>query len=276
MEKNDRFWFIELCVFWEQCLSTTNIIRKFGITRQQASKIINLYKEQFPQNLCYSAAQKSYSVSDSFAPGYITADAHEYLSYLSTCGLIPSQAVSGDSLMRNETLALPTRRVPPKVLRTLVKAIQTRQRVEVDYVSLSNPNREGRVIAPHTFVNTGLRWHLRAYCEKSTGYRDFVLSRFVGDAELSGLSDHTQHRDMSWQTEVSIEIAPDPRLSPEQQQILVDEYAMIEGKLTILTRAALVQYLIQQMQINVKKPHKDPLAQQLVVLNKKSIAPWLF
>src|SRR5690625_5587511 len=71
-------------------------------------------------------------------------------------------------------------------MRGLVTAIRTQQRLEVDYVSLSNPNRQGRIIVPHTFVSTGLRWHLRAWCEKSQSYRDFVLSRFRGEPELLG------------------------------------------------------------------------------------------
>jgi predicted DNA-binding transcriptional regulator YafY len=38
-------------------------------------------------------------------------------------------------------------------------------------VSFSTPNGETRLIAPHTLAYTGMRWHVRAYCERtvSTG-----------------------------------------------------------------------------------------------------------
>ena len=47
-----------------------------------------------------------------------------------------------------------------------------------------HPNVEIRLIAPHTLVYTGMRWHVRAYCEKNGQYRDFVLSRLRGEPEL--------------------------------------------------------------------------------------------
>lgn len=43
---------------------------------------------------------------------------------------------------------------------------------------------EIRLIAPHTLIYTGMRWHVRACCEKNRQYRDFVLSRLRGVPEL--------------------------------------------------------------------------------------------
>ena len=72
----------------------------------------------------------------------------------------------------------------PEALRPLLKACREGLRLECEYVSFTTPDRETRLIAPHTLIFTGMRWHVRAYCEKSRDYRDFVLSRFRGEPEL--------------------------------------------------------------------------------------------
>ena len=164
-----RYWLIELLAYWEGKLNTTHLIDTYSITRQSASKIINRYISDYPNNLEYDQSLKAYTPSASFLPAFITRDANEYLAYLTQ----KNEAVIDHGLSslaeHSEVLQLPKRRVEPKILRNLVLAAKTQSRVEVEYLSLSNPEHETRVIAPHTFVYTGLRWHLRAYCEKALG-----------------------------------------------------------------------------------------------------------
>lgn len=58
-----------------------------------------------------------------------------------------------------------------------------------------NPETDGRIFSPHTFVKAGGRWHVRGYCEKiARDYRDLVLSRFRGEAVIEGTSAHTSMR----------------------------------------------------------------------------------
>ncbi|MEG6796428.1 WYL domain-containing protein, partial [Pseudomonas aeruginosa] len=77
---------------------------------------------------------------------------------------------------------------------------------------------ETRLIAPHTLIYTGMRWHVRAYCEKNRDYRDFVLSRFRGEPDLMDApSEHTRALDKGWNTPLTVVIAPDSRLKPEQR-----------------------------------------------------------
>ncbi|MCD8514180.1 MAG: WYL domain-containing protein [Nitrincola sp.] len=157
-----------------------------------------------------------------------------------------------------------------------MQAIREQTLLEVDYVSLSNPDREGRIIAPHSFAKTGLRWHLRAWCEKSQEYRDFVLSRFRGIPDLEGKSQKTGEDDTAWHTFIDVIFAPDPRLTPAQKEVIEADYQMQNGQLRINTRACLAQYVIQEMQVNIKMLDPDPKAQQLILVNKDDISEWLF
>ncbi len=163
----------------------------------------------------------------------------------------------------------------PDVLRPLLQAARDQQRIEVDYVSVNNPDREGRIIAPHTLVWTGLRWHVRGWCEKNGDFRDFVLSRFRGLPELLGPADHTAADDSDWNTLIILEIVPDARLSAEQQEVIAVDFGMRDGALKIPVRARLVNYLVQLLNINTGEPHADPRAQQVVIANRDAILQWL-
>ena len=145
----------------------------------------------------------------------------------------------------------------------------------MDYVSLNNPDREGRIIAPHTLVWTGLRWHVRGWCEKNRDFRDFVLSRFRGLPEILGPTDHSVEDDIDWNTTINLDIVPDPRLSPEQQAVIADDFGMCEGVLHITLRARLLNYLVQLLNINTGTPHDDPRAQQVIIANQEAVADWL-
>ncbi len=266
-----RYRFIELIAWWEGQINTTRLHQQFGLSRQQSSADINAYNEVAPGNLIYDPSVKAWQPTLAFVRHYITDDVLEYLNWVQAGYCIPASSV-----LPFASLSLPTRQVQPSVMRGLIAAIRQKQRIEVDYVSLSNPNREGRVIAPHTFVNTGLRWHLRAWCEKSSEYRDFVLSRFRGEPELLGKSSQTSDQDSHWRAQATLIFEPDPRLPAGKREVLEHDYQMSNGQLQITTRACLVQYLIQEMQVNTKILDGTPEAQQLVLVNRDDVKGWLF
>lgn len=277
---DERFWLIELIAYWEGRVTARHLCSRFNLSRQQASKIINKYKSTYPDNLTYSLTRKGYLPSGSFSAHHISGDATEYLHWVTSPNAIANKekGASGTRTapVPHVSLELPPRQVSPELMRGLVTAMREQRRIDVDYVSLTNPNREGRVIAPHTFINTGLRWHLRAWCEKSNEYRDFVLSRFRGNPELLEKSPHTAENDEAWNIPLTLIFEPDSRFDPAKRDVLIHDYNMQNGQLRITTRAALAQYLIHEMQVNTKFHAEKPEAQQLVLVNKDDIKGWLF
>ncbi len=272
IQQDKRLWFIELITWWEGRLSASNLIRQFGISRTQARKDLLYYQQQHPNNLLYHASYKGFLPQATFQFGYISGDVVEYLNWMSHQEVITDAC----SALPYTTLCLPKRQVSAEIIRVLVAAIRQKRRVDVDYVSVSNPDRQGRIIVPHHFVSAGLRWHLRAYCEKSKGFRDFVLSRFRGVPELMDKTNISPEQDDGWTTEVCLEFQPDPRLQPSQQEVLQHDYQMQHGKLRIRSRACLAQYVLQEMQVNIRDINISPEAQQLVLVNLEQVKPWLF
>lgn len=273
-----RYRLIETIVWWEGRLTTVHLIQSFGISRQQASKDINTYiTEHAPRNLTYDKQLKGYVPSKHFKPLFIDDSASAYLHLLYQNNE-RAPHIEGLALAYAHTnvLEVPDRTIRAEILRPLLKACRENMRLEVEYVSLANPAPEGRLIAPHTLVYTGMRWHVRAYCEKNNQYRDFVLSRLRGQPELDGKSENGIDRDEVWNTEVTVIIEPDSRLTDAQKAIIEADFGMQNGKLLIPTRRALVKYVLQRYQIDPTKMEPRPEAQQIVVKNLPELEPWLY
>ena len=273
-----RYRFIETLALWEGRLTTRHLCETFGIGRQQASKDINNYlREVGPANLVYDKYLKGYKPTPEFQPKVTMGLADEYLHLMARNNELMNVFESLSLNVANvEVLNVPVRDVSPEILRPIMQAARQQRRLEVDYVSINNPDREGRIIVPHTLVFTGLRWHVRAWCEKNQSYRDFVLSRFRDTPEIMDSSDHGVDGDTDWNTQVVIRIVPHPHLSPEQQSVVEVDYGMEDGVLAIKTRARLVPYALKLLHIDPDEALDDPKAQQIVVENRQELQPWLF
>jgi len=273
-----RYRLIETVAWWEGRLTTQHLMQSFGISRQQASKDINAYvREHAPGNLTYDRQLKGYVPSPDFAPLFIDDSAGAYLHLLNQ-NHERALHIEGLALAyaHTEVLQVPDRTVRPEVLRPLLKACREGLRLETEYVSLANPRPEVRLIAPHTLVCTGMRWHVRAYCEKNRAYRDFVLSRLRGVPELLDASANGRDGDAGWNAEVEVLIVPDPRLTAEQKAIIESDYGMRDGCLAIASRGALVQYVVQRYQIDTARILAKAAAQQIVVANLEALEQWLY
>ena len=273
-----RYRLIEIIALWEGRLTTKHLCKSFGIGRQQASKDINQYlRDIAPDNLHYDSSLKGYVPTAHFQPKLTSGSADEYLHILSRNQDISHSFEGLDLQLANtELMPIPQRSIQPQLLRPIVQAAREGKRLEIAYISLSNPTIEERIIEPHTLVFTGLRWHVRAYCEKHRDFRDFVLSRFRGQPELLDKALVAAQQDQHWQHSVSIILKPDPRLSPEQRAIIAADYGMSRGVLRIDSRAALVKYSLQALNIDPHTVDPKPEAQQIIISNRKDIEPWLF
>jgi len=273
-----RYRFIETIALWEGRLTTRHLCDTFGIGRQQASKDINNYiREVGPGNLEYDKYLKGYKPTSAFTPRVTEGLADEYLHLMARNNELMNVFESLALDVANvEVLSLPVRDVRPEILRPIMQAARQQRRLEVDYVSVNHPDREGRIIVPHTLVYSGLRWHVRAWCEKNAGYRDFVLSRFRGVPEIMDASAYGADDDAEWNLYVTVRIIADPRLAPEQREVIETDYGMQDGVLEIHTRARLVPYVLQRLHIEPGAPADQPAAQQIVVENRDELQPWLF
>ncbi len=262
-----RFRLIEIIAQWEGRLTTNHLCDAFRIGRQQASRDINKYLNLTDrQQLILDRTIKGYRPADDFKPLFTQGTAHEYLTML-------HQQYNQEETFeffswgeaQSTVLNVPERAVSPKIVRGLIAAARANLRVDIDYVSLSTPEIRGRIIAPHSLVYDGIRWHVRAYCEEKREFRDFVLSRFRNEPDLMDRSLNTREQDDDWNHQVMVTITPNPYLSNKQQRVVAEDYAMENRRLTIVTRKVLVHYYLRRMGVvlDEKRLKEQPEMHQL-------------
>lgn len=274
-ETNQRFSFIHNIVGWEGQVNATHIGTKFQLSRQAASSILKQYREQFPTYLQYDSSQKAYIATDDFNQSFLHSNAFnsfsQYLTAIEFTGDDSNQLLSSSVL----EVEAPLRNINPLQVRPILRAIREQLQIDIGYISLSSPNYLDRIIQPHALIFDGLRWHVRAYCNKNNQYRDFTLSRFNGEATFEGKATHSASQDEKWNTIVDVVIEADPRFNDQQKRIIEQDFQMHQGQKVIPTRAALVNYLLRRLHIDSYK--NTPEEQQIVLTreSRQAITPYL-
>lgn len=276
-EDKATFHLMEVVVFWEGRLTTRHLMDAFGLnSRTTASQLIKRYRELAPSNLEYCHQTKGYLPTKGFTRLFSRGDVGEYLSLLNQhAGLNPDfSSLSNHFAAPTEQVSAPHRAVRPEIVRKIIEATQNKHRLEVVYRSQTSPLGEARIISPHTLVFADSRWHVRAWCEKHRDFRDFVLTRFVGEPELEGprLPDGAPNLDTLWQERMDVIFTPNPTLPESHRQLIAEDYAMSDDlQLSINCRKALVTYLLLSMNVHLDESRFEPQAHPLVVLNKDEV-----
>tara|TARA_Y100000034_G_C6848919_1_gene384905 strand:+ start:57 stop:860 length:804 start_codon:yes stop_codon:yes gene_type:complete len=261
-----RHKYIELIAQWEGRVTTTHLQKRFGIGRQQASSDLKKYRELVPGNLTYCAQSKGYIPSRLFKPFLISEFVDDYFIEKSI-----QQNFNSYSFIEKK---IPNRRVDPITFRGIHRALVEKRRIDIGYMSLRSAQEEERIIVPHTFVSTPLRWHVRGFCEKNRDFRDFVLSRFRGTPELLEKSTNTIDKDEQWNTMINISVSPNPAFSSLHQEVLAHDFNMTNNKLIIQTRVPLINYTLKYLDIDTSLKYDS--SQLLILNNIDEVIPYLF
>lgn len=278
-----RLQYIEMRAYYTGVVTRSDVARAFALSDAAATKDLKFYNEIAPENLIYKHAVFG------FVPG---ADFKEVFADLSPATVLPMleanlTVIGGpnpeDSVfgIPVESMVLPNRLPDKTVLSQISRAIHKQKKLEVSYRSLSDKDSKNkRIIEPHALVNTGFRWHVRAYNEDTFDFRDFVLSRFVSAKCLENDAESSSDYDDDWSEIISVKLTPHPKLDEDKQQSLLIDYGSKEQIITIKVRRALIGYLLQQLSVDTTAEHAlNPNKYQLIVLNRDEIEPfaaWAF
>lgn len=290
MKKNDkskdskpdlqrRLVALELVAYWEGRLITNQLMKWFGISRQQASIDIKTYLEHHnPGGLVYSPAAKGYIPTPTFKPVLTTGHINEYM----TC-LAAHERVAGDAVVEDYPLVssvqLPDRSVRPEVVREIMRACRAGTSIKILYASMANPTLRERVISPHTMIYTGFRWHVRAWCHSREQFRDFILSRIDRAPKSTTDVGPGIEADALWSERITVALIANEHLSSEQRALVERDYGMPDGRLQISARKALIHYTLHRFQAAItdeqsSQPFAYPL--QLLPADRDRIAAYLF
>lgn len=269
-----RLEFIEFRLFWQGQVNRSDLIETFQVSVNQASGDLTKYSDLAPGNMVYNVRVRSYERAPDFTPRFFKPDANRYLSSLRavSAGLIAQADSWLSAPPAHDATPVPVRGVDAEILRAVVEAIGRKQALEVRYQSFSRPEPMWRWMAPHALAFDGFRWHARAWCEVDECFKDFVLSRMLGTRAIrAGGVDQTT--DADWSEVSALEIGPHPELSPPQKAAIALDYGMIDGRLTIHVRRAMLYYALKRLGLDTDPSARRPQDQQIVLLGRDAVLP---
>lgn len=278
-----RLQYIEIMAFYTGVVTRSDVARAFGISDAAATKDLKLYGQLAPDNLIYRHTVFGFVPNERFQAIYADLSPASVLPMIAN-NLAVAQGPYGDEQIYGitvDTLPLPNRLPEPAVLAQIVRAVRQQEKVKVVYHSLSDRDSSPyRVIEPHSLVNTGLRWHVRAYSNDTYDFRDFVLSRFVEAQLLDEAAESNVEYDDDWVEILSLKLSPHPRLDERKRQSLMIDYHAEDDVIELNVRRALIGYALQRLSVDTTSDHSlNPNAYQLIVTNRDEIEPfaaWVF
>lgn len=264
--QKERLFHIDFKLRFLGSVNRNDLVTRFGIKPAAATRDISLYKEIAPANLIYDTRAKTYINSDTFKPVFQYSGS-QALSALCK-GLGDDHVTDTSGLITSESSAqlnFPNL----DVLAQVTKAIHKKKILKMDYRSLSS-GLSTREIAPFALVDSGLRWHVRAYDRKRQQFIDFVINRISNPEILNEEIPHNQSKetDIQWNRIVEMHIVPHPRL--DHPQTIETEYQMPgnngEKMLKLQVRAAVAGYILRRWNVDCSKNH---------ILKRPEVHLWL-
>lgn len=245
-----RFEFIEWRLFWEGQINRSDLEETFGISTPQASVDLRNYREVAANNIDYNLTEKSYLPTTGMKPQFLKLSADRLLLQLRAwlTGALPREGLWFKSMPPVDMAPDIARHVDAECLRRLLKAIRSREAIDIRYQSLTNSR--WRKIAPHALAFDGYRWHLRAWACDREDFRDFVITR-IDEIGASGTADFDAEDDMEWNTKVLLRLCPHPDLSDEQRQAIQRDFNMTEGCREIEVRLSMAYYFMRRMNLDL-------------------------
>jgi WYL domain len=227
----ERLRFIERCAWWRGVVNRKDLVAVFGVSMAQASADIQKYVEQNAGSMVYDVKGKKYDGASGMRCVYGEPEMKH------AC-----QLWLGDGQYVAVMDVLPLRMPKAAVTRRVMMALLRGMKVRVQYDSISGSGLAWREIMPVRMVNSGLRYHVRAWCFTRGGWRDFVLSR-MREADMPVACVEEPPVDVAWEKMVEIVVQPHGELDAEKREGVRHDFAMVDGQLRLQVREALEVYV---------------------------------
>ena len=276
--QRERLAYIDFRLYFLGEIGRPDLIKRFGVAPAGATRDLALYREIAPQNITFDGSNKIYRIGQAFAPMFN----HASQRVLSALALGFGDGVS-ETTQPLLSCEFPTALSNPKmdVLAPVCRAIHANRPVAIRYQSMSS-GESNRVIVPFALVDTGLRWHVRAFDRKTEEFRDFVITRIEAPTLLDEKPQVNERpdNDIQWTRIVELDFVPHPRL--ERPEIIQMDYGMTDGSIRMRVRAAVAGYMLLRWSVDCSSDHhlkeeqyrlwlSDPLA--LYGIENAKLAP---
>lgn len=261
--QRDRLAFIEFRLWFLGDVSRKDLMERFSIAPAVATRDLAAYRELSSGNIAFDGRRKIYVFGEHFSPLF----EHQSERVLS----VLSRGYGGGSNERSEgylPCELPFRLNRPSlpVLAVISRAIHQGKVVGVTYHSRNKEPSE-RDIVPFAIVDSGIRWHVRAFDRRSKEFRDLVITRIedpiLRDGEVVA-AEEGGDQDDQWTRRIRLQLVPHP--NHKRPEVVALDLGMKDGGLEVYTRAAIAGYILQMWNVDCSKDYSlDPMLHRLAL-----------
>lgn len=250
--QRERLIYLEFRLYFMGEVGRPDLFSRFGLAPAGATRDIALYRELAPKNLSFDNSSKTYCINSDFVPIF----EHPPQRVLSALSLGFCDGVEDSETRSLLPCEFPAILTCPRmdVLAPICRAIHLKRPLAIRYQSMSSGESE-RVIVPFALVDTGLRWHVRAFDRKSGEFRDFVITRVQNPVRIDDepMAHELMRADIEWARIVELDLVPHPRLN--RPEIVQMDYAMKDGSIRIRVRAAVAGYMLLRWGVDASPDH---------------------
>lgn len=260
---------IEVLLLWEGQVGNSRLRELYDVGLGAASVLIKAYREAYPDCCQWNSVERVFEA----VPGFVQAVLSEGVVTDYAELLQRSHGVEGAVTFDGH---IDLTCANSEIFSLLHRACSRGLAVEIVHASMNSPEPRAREIFPQRLVQAGRRWHVRGLDLKLMEYRDFTLGR-ISAAKLGQATwPENAPLDHAWNSDVTFQIIPHPLLNQAQSRVIRAEYMGAAAARRITCRAAMVQYVIQDLRIAVDLEKELPPSFQLAIANIKPIEGWLF
>lgn len=247
--QRERLAYIEFRLWFFGEVTRKSVLDRFGVATAAGTRDLMLYRDLAPQNAEYEG--KVYRYLPTFKPLF----QHQVQRVLSalTSGFGDGERSSEGAVIPHE---VPARLNQPNLddLAKVTRAIHGGYPLKLSYHSMKT-GLVAREIVPHALVDSGLRWHVRAFDRTKGEFRDLVLTRMEklttfkpGSASAFVQAHERQSADAQWLQMVELHLVPHP--AHKHPESVERDFGMTQSVLKVTTRAAMAGYVLRQWQVD--------------------------
>lgn len=245
----ERLTYIEMCAWWKGLVNRHDLTDVFGVSMAQASSDMQRYLDLNPESLGYNLRLKRYEATSGMKCVLTRPRLEEaVIRFLDgeTRSFSIGRAVEESGESSVAVVVQPARESAETVERRAFVAIMNDQRIRIRYASVRSGKEEWRWIRPHALGHSGVRWHLRSWCEKNDGFQDFALNR-ISEVEWSRETAQLPQPDRDWDEWVTLRVRANRSLDKARRQAVEFDYGMTNGVLELKVRKAMQDYLRERL-----------------------------
>lgn len=248
--QRERLNYIDFCLQFYGDIARNDLIQRFQMGLASSSRDFATYKELAPANLILKHETKRYHRTKTFKPLF----AHDSAKALAEIAKIANDAQPLNGVRIATSVSLIN--AQPEIIAALTRAMYLSQALKIQYASLTSGVSE-REIVPHAFLNTGHRWHVRAFDRRSQEFRDFVCTRITktSEAKQNPKESELQAQDIEWQSQVTLQLVPHPK--HQHPKAIELDYQMQNQQLELTLRVAEAKYLLRFWNVDVTAEHSN-------------------